>query len=99
MAPRDATTDDRLELRDLAYRSARAAARRDYEAFRSIFTEDGRVAGFPDPSTDHAPLYDMIGHDQICGGMQGLERYSTTFHAVQLRFPNDDSVLQMRFRR
>lgn len=82
MAPRDPATDDRLELRDLAYRYARAADRRDYEAFRSIFTEDGRVAGFPDPSTDHAPLYEMIGHDQICGGMQGLERYSTTFHTV-----------------
>lgn len=73
---------DQLALRELAYRYARAADRRDYQSFRTIFTPDGRVAGFAGAPGEGDPLYEMVGHDAICQGMQGLERYSTTFHFV-----------------
>jgi 3-phenylpropionate/cinnamic acid dioxygenase small subunit len=73
---------DQLALRELAYRYARAADRRDYETFRTVFTEDGRVAGFSGVPGESELLYEMVGHDAICDGMRGLERYDTTFHFV-----------------
>lgn len=75
-------TGDALAFRELACRYARAADRRDYEAFREVFTDDGRVAGFAEGATGGEPLYEMVGHDAICAGMRGLERYSKTFHTV-----------------
>ena len=80
MASNDAT--DRLELRQLAYRYARAADRRDYEAFREVFTSDGRVAGVPGDAFPGEPTFEMVGHEDICKGMRGLDRYDKTFHFV-----------------
>ena len=73
---------DRLELRQLAYRYAHAADRRDFEAFRDVFTSDGRVAGYAGNTSEGEPSFEMVGHEDICKGMQGLERYETTFHFV-----------------
>jgi len=69
-------------IRTLAYRYARSADRRDYETFREIFTRDGRVAGYAGAPGEGEPLYEMVGHDAICSGMSGLERYDATFHFV-----------------
>jgi hypothetical protein len=78
----DPTIQHRLAIRELAFRYARAADRRDYEAFREIFTPDGRIIGYlGDPETQE-PIYQMIGHDVICQNMSALEQYETTFHFV-----------------
>lgn len=73
---------DEAAIRQLAYAYARAADRRDYEAFRKVFTAGGRVAGYAGAPGEGDPLYEMVGHDEICQGMAGLERYDTTFHFV-----------------
>ena len=80
MSPNEAT--DQLELRQLGYRYARAADRRDYEAFRDVFTNDGRVAGYDGDVASDAPTFEMVGVDEICKGMQGLDQYDRTFHFV-----------------
>lgn len=80
---------DRLEIRDLAFRYARAADRRDYAEFATLFTPDGTVSGHNGDPASSPALYEMEGIEVIQQGMRGLEKYETTFHLVanQLLWP------------
>ena len=83
-------SDDRRACYDLALRYARAADRRDYAAFRDVFTPDGRLSGhMGDPATAPA-LYTMDGIAQIEKAMAGLERYARTLHVVANQLVDDD---------
>lgn len=72
----------RRELYDLALRYAQSADRRNYEAFREIFTETGSIHGHrADPATSK-PLYSIEGRETIVKGLSGLEQYVKTQHHV-----------------
>lgn len=81
-APVPAQTCDRHLLRDLVLRYAQAGDRRRFEAFRSLFTADGRVVGYAGSEATGAPRFSLEGADAIVAGMRGLTRYGATFHLV-----------------
>jgi ketosteroid isomerase-like protein len=64
---------DRLALRELACRYARAVDRRDYRAFVALFLPDAVLCG---------PGYEMPGHEAIEAGIRLIERYEATQHCV-----------------
>ncbi|MEN8160338.1 MAG: nuclear transport factor 2 family protein [Myxococcota bacterium] len=64
---------DRLALRELACRYARAIDRRDWALARELFTEDSVLV---------APHFVISGADAIVRGFRVVERYRSTFHAV-----------------
>lgn len=78
----EATFEDRDELYDLAVEYARAADRRDYEAFTRITTSDAIIAVHHGDPSQVAATHSMRGHEEIVKGMAGLERYSQTMHVV-----------------
>ena len=80
------STQDRQDFHDLALGYAQAADRRDYEAFRELFVEDGIVGvHYGDPGSV-APEFEMKGIDLIVKGMRGLEQYSRTMHVVSNQY-------------
>ncbi len=77
------TLRDRRELYDLALKYARAADRRDYELFESIFTADIRIARYSDPNPGPGELvFEMTGLETTLKGMARLESYEVTTHLV-----------------
>ena len=77
------TLCDRRELYDLALKYARAADRRDYKLFESIFTPDIRIARYSGPDADSGELvFEMKGLETTLKGMARLESYEVTTHLV-----------------
>lgn len=64
---------DRLAIRELAERYARAVDRRDWELARALFSDDAVLVG---------PRFELVGRDAILRGLRSVERYRATFHAV-----------------
>ena len=65
--------EDRLRLRELAYRYARAVDRRDWELAERLFTRDCVLVG---------PGYELVGRDGILAGLRGIDRFQATQHSV-----------------
>lgn len=70
---------DRLALRDLVERYARIPDDRDYALVHDVFCADAVLRG---------PGFELTGQDQIRSGMQSIERYSATHHAVHNQLVN-----------
>jgi len=64
---------DRLAIRDVAYRYARAIDRRDYALAEAIFSEDAELIG---------PGFHVTGRDKVVDGMRAIERFESTMHVV-----------------
>lgn len=75
------STEDELAVRELAARYAGAVDRRDERQFLSAFSSDARlrVSVADDPA---APGADLRGHDQLRAVVDGIARFSRTFHFV-----------------
>jgi hypothetical protein len=75
------STEDELAVRELAARYAGAVDRRDERQFLSAFSSDARlrVAVADDPAASGA---DLRGHDQLRAVVDGIARFSRTFHFV-----------------
>lgn len=73
LEPLAARREDEARLRDLALRYARMMDRLAFDGLHEVFAEDGVLAG---------PGYEMTGHDQLRGGLQLLDQYQGTLHAV-----------------
>ena len=82
---RSASLEDRLALRELAYRYARAVDRRDWELAGELFTRDCVLVG---------PGYELVGRDAILAGLRRIDRFSATQHSVhnQLVETRDESA-------
>lgn len=65
--------EDRLELRDLAYRYARAVDRRDWKLAEALFTRDCVLVG---------PGYELVGRDGILAGLRRIDQFRATQHSV-----------------
>lgn len=70
------TSDDLVELRQLAFRYADAVDRRDGEAFRALFTEDGAMR----VQTDDGPVENEWSGDGLAGSFDLLKEYRTFHH-------------------
>jgi uncharacterized protein (TIGR02246 family) len=68
-----ASLEDRLALRELADRYARAVDRRDWELASTLFTEDCVLQG---------PGYELVGRVKILAGLRLIDRYAATQHSV-----------------
>ena len=68
-----ASLEDRLALRELAERYARAVDRRDWELAATLFTEDCVLVG---------PGYELVGREKILAGLRLIDRYRATQHSV-----------------
>ena len=64
---------DRLAIREVAYRYARAVDRRDWALAATLFTDDAVLA---------SARFRLEGVEQILRGLRTVERYRATFHAV-----------------
>jgi len=65
--------EDRLELRELAYRYARAIDRRDWALAEQLFTATCVLLG---------PGFELVGRERIVAGLRSIDRYSATQHSV-----------------
>ena len=65
--------EDRLALRELAFRYARAVDRRDWALAEQLFTQECVLVG---------PGYELVGRDRILAGLRLIDRYSATQHSV-----------------
>lgn len=65
--------EDRLALRELAYRYARAVDRRDWALAEQLFTPECVLVG---------PGYELVGRDRILAGLRRIDRYAATQHSV-----------------
>ena len=70
MAP---SVEDRLALRELADRYARAVDRRDWALAERLFTGDCVLVG---------PGYELVGREAILAGLRRIDRYDATQHSV-----------------
>lgn len=68
-----ARREDEHQLRELAGRYARMMDRMNFDWLPEVFAEDGALAG---------PGYEMKGHDQLRAGLQSLDQFAATLHAV-----------------
>ncbi|HZO08331.1 MAG TPA: nuclear transport factor 2 family protein [Myxococcota bacterium] len=68
-----ASLEDRLALRELADRYARAVDRRDWELAATLFTAECVLQG---------PGYELVGRAKILAGLRLIDRYSATQHSV-----------------
>ena len=64
---------DRLALRELVERYARAVDSRDYELAERLFLEDGELVGAD---------FSLRGAAAIAKAMRRVERYVSTFHCI-----------------
>lgn len=71
---------DRLEIRELVDRYARAADRFDGPAAAALFTPGGALRIF-ERGTD-APVRERLGREAIATAFVGLARYEVTLHVV-----------------
>lgn len=71
---------DRLAIRELVDRYARAADRVDGEGAAALFTEQGALRIF-ERGTE-APVRERIGREAIATAFAGLSRYDVTLHVV-----------------
>ena len=71
---------DRLEIRELVDRYARAADRVDGPAAAALFTPDGALRIF-ERGTE-APVRERLGREAIATAFAGLSRYEVTLHVV-----------------
>ncbi len=71
---------DRLAIRELVDRYARAADRVDGEGAAALFTEHGALRIF-ERGTE-APVRERIGREAIATAFAGLSRYDVTLHVV-----------------
>ena len=72
---------DRLALRDLSDRYARAVDRRDVEAIVELFTDDAALSVY-EPATAEAPSRVRRGRAEIAEIPRLIARYPKTFHFV-----------------
>ena len=70
---RAARREDEARLRELALRYARMMDRMSFDDLPRVFAADGVLSG---------PGYEMTGHDQLRAGLQSLDQFSATLHAV-----------------
>jgi ketosteroid isomerase-like protein len=68
-----ARLEDRWELRELAYRYARAVDRRDWALAERLFTRDCVLVG---------PGYELVGRDGILAGLRRIDQFRATQHSV-----------------
>ena len=68
-----ASLEDRLSLRELADRYARAVDRRDWALAATLFTAECVLQG---------PGYQLVGREKILAGLRLIDRYSATQHSV-----------------
>lgn len=71
---------DRLEIRTVVDRYARAADRVDGAAAAALFTPDGALRIFERGTEE--PVRERIGRDAIATAFAGLSRYDVTLHVV-----------------
>ena len=76
---------DRLAIREVALRYARAVDRRDWALAATLFHEDAVLVG---------PRFELAGREAVLRGLASVERYRATFHAVlnQLFEIRDDAA-------
>ena len=77
---------DRVAIRELACRYARAVDRRDWVLAATLFTDDAVLS---------SARFELVGVEQILRGLRTVERYRATFHAVHnqtLELAGDEAV-------
>jgi ketosteroid isomerase-like protein len=72
---------DRLALRELSDRYARAVDRRDVESFAELFTDDAELS-VHDPAEAKAPSRARRGRDELSEVPRLIGQYRKTFHFV-----------------
>jgi ketosteroid isomerase-like protein len=72
---------DRLALRDLSDRYARAVDRRDVDTFAELFTEDAELS-VHEPAEAEAPSRVRRGRGELAEIPRLIARYRKTFHFV-----------------
>lgn len=75
------TAAERRELHELVERYAQAVDRADGAAVAELFTEDGVLASWMDPSTK-ASTGENKGRTAITNAVNGLSRYVATHHII-----------------
>jgi ketosteroid isomerase-like protein len=69
----DSHLADRLAIREVALRYARAVDRRDWALAATLFTDDAVLK---------SARFELEGREAILRGLRTVERYRATFHAV-----------------
>lgn len=75
------TAAERRELHELVERYAQAVDRADGAAVAELFTEDGVLATWMDPTTE-ASTGEHEGRPAIAKAIDGLRRYVATHHTI-----------------
>lgn len=65
--------EDEARLRETALRYARMMDRMSFDDLPKVFADDGVLSG---------PGYEMAGHDELRAGLQSLDQFEATLHAV-----------------
>jgi len=73
MSPAAANVEDRLALRELAERYARAVDRRAWALAETLFTAECVLVG---------PGYELAGRGQILAGLRRIDQFRATQHCV-----------------
>ena len=73
---------DRVLIRELADRYARAVDRRDFETLAALFTPDARLAIHSGSAPAGAMRADLRGRDAIVDALRSIARFETTTHFV-----------------
>jgi ketosteroid isomerase-like protein len=77
---------DRLAIREVALRYARAVDRRDWALAATLFTDDAVLT---------SARFELKGLEAILRGLRSVDRYRATFHAVHnqtLAFAGDEAT-------
>lgn len=75
------TAGEQRELHELVERYAQAVDRADGTAVAALFTEDGVLATWMDPSSAE-PTGERVGRDAIAAAVAGISRYAATHHTI-----------------